>query len=100
MSDCHICSLFSATAASLLQSWPTLCDPMDCSPPGSSVHGILQARVLEGVAMPSSGDLPDPGIKPASLRSPVLAGGFFTTSAAWEAHSKGRSSLIIQRKTP
>ena len=32
----------------------TLCDPMDCSPPGSSVHGILQARVLEGVAMPSS----------------------------------------------
>ena len=71
-----------------------------CGPPGSSVHGILQARVLEGVAMPSSGDLPDPGIKPASLRSPVLAGGFFTTSAAWEAHSKGRSSLIIQRKTP
>ena len=30
-----------------LQSCPTLCDPMDCSPPGSSVHGILQARVLE-----------------------------------------------------
>ena len=30
----------------------TLCDPMDCSPPGSSVHGILQARILEGVAIP------------------------------------------------
>jgi len=38
----------------LLQSCPTLCDLMDCSPPGSSVHGILQARVLEWVAMPSS----------------------------------------------
>ena len=36
------------------QSCPTLCDPMDCSPPGSSVHGILQAGVLERVAMPSS----------------------------------------------
>ena len=36
-------------------SWdPTLCDLMDCSPPGSSVHGILQARILEWVAMPSS----------------------------------------------
>ena len=35
----------------LLQSCPTLCDPMDCSPPGSSVHGIFQARVLEWVAI-------------------------------------------------
>ena len=35
------------------KSCPTLCDPMDCSPPGSSVHGILQARILEWVAMPS-----------------------------------------------
>ena len=33
------------------QSWPTLCDPMDCSPPGSSVHGIIQARILEEVAV-------------------------------------------------
>ena len=37
---------------------------MDCSPPGSSVHGILQARILEWVAIPFPGDLPDPGIKP------------------------------------
>ena len=36
------------------QSCPTLCDPMDCSAPGSSVHGIPQARILEWVAMPSS----------------------------------------------
>ena len=50
-------------------------------PPGSSVHGILQARVLQWVAMPSSRGLPDPGIQPKSLASPALAGGFFTTSA-------------------
>ena len=37
---------------------PTLCNPMDCSPPGSSVHGILQARILEWVAIPFSRDLP------------------------------------------
>ena len=40
--------------AKLLQSCPTLGNPMDCSPPGSSVYGILQARILEWVAMPSS----------------------------------------------
>ena len=56
---------------------------MDCSPPGSSVHGILQARILEWVAMPSSSN---PGIEPTSLMSPELAGGFFTTSTTWEAH--------------
>ena len=48
------------------QSCPTLCDPMYCSPPGSSVHGILQARVLERVAISSSQDIPDPGIEPVS----------------------------------
>ena len=47
----------------MAQSCPTLCDPMDCSPLGSSVRGILQARILEGVAMPSSKGLPDPGIE-------------------------------------
>ena len=48
---------------------------MDCSLPGSSVHEILQTRILERVAMPSSGDLPSPGMEPASLRSSALAGG-------------------------
>ena len=51
-------------SAKLLQSCPTLCDPMDCSPPGSSVHGILQARVLEWAAMPSSRGSSKPGIEP------------------------------------
>ena len=48
------------------QSCPTLCDPMDCSPPGSSVHGVSQARILEWVAIPLSGGLPDSVIEPAS----------------------------------
>ena len=44
-----------------------LCDPMDCSPSGASVHALSKARILECVAFPSSGDLPDPGIEPRSL---------------------------------
>ena len=77
MSDC--------VHAQSLQSCPILCNPMDCSLPGSSVHGISQARILEWVAISFSRDLPDPEIEPMSLMSPALAGGFFTTSATWEA---------------
>ena len=58
------------------QSCPTLCDPRDCSLPGSSVHGIFQASVWSGFPFPSPGDLPGPGMEPIS---PALAGGFFTT---------------------
>ena len=61
------------------------CDPMDGSPPASSVHGILQARLLEWVACPPPGDLPEPEIKPRSLSSPAFTGGFFTTSTTLEA---------------
>ena len=73
--------------AKSLQLCLTLCDPLGCGPPGSSVLGILHARILEWVALLSSRDLPDPEIKPASLMSPALAGGFFTTGAIWEAHT-------------
>ena len=48
------------------QSYPTLCDPMNYSSPGFSAHGIFQTRILEWVAMPSSRDLPNPGIEPES----------------------------------
>ena len=63
------------------QSCPTLCNPMDYSRLGSSVHGILQARELELVAILYSrgSNLPDLGIKLASLVSPALADRFFTT---------------------
>ena len=51
--------------AKSLQSCLTLCDSMDWSPPGSSVHGFLLPRTLEWVAWPPPGDLPDSGIEPA-----------------------------------
>ena len=63
----------------MLNLFMTLCDPNDCSPAGFSVHGIFQARTPEWVAMPSSEDLPDPGIESASHVSAAMAGGFFTT---------------------
>ena len=60
----------------VIQLCPTLCEPMDCSSPGSSAHGILQARILEWVAIPFSlGELPNPGIE---FRSLYIIGGFFT----------------------
>ena len=65
------------------QSCLTLCDPMDCSRLGSSVHGILEARILEWIDVPSSKGSSEPGIKPTPLSSPTLAGGFFATSATW-----------------
>ena len=67
---------------------------MDYSLPGSSVHGILQARILEWAATPPPGDLPDPGIEPASFKSSALAGRFFTNSTTWEAHVLDHLHLI------
>ena len=58
----------------------TLCDPMDCNPPGSSVHGIFQARVLKWVAMPSFRGSSGLSIKPTSLVSPAFASRFFPLS--------------------
>ena len=71
---------------------PTVCDPTDWSLPGSSVHGISQARIMEWVAMPFSrgssqprvpcpppGNLPDSGMEPRFPASSALAGRFFTT---------------------
>ena len=59
--------------AKSLQSCLTLSDPLDCSPPGSSVHGILQARILEWDAMPSSRGSSPPRDWTSSLMSPALA---------------------------
>ena len=57
----------------------TLCDPLDCSLPGSSVHEFSRQKDWSGLPFLTPGDLPDPGIEPMSLVSPALAGGFFTT---------------------
>ena len=93
---------FHATAtatAKSLQSCPTLCDPMDCSPAGSSCpwdspgknngmgcHAFLQGVFLTQGSNPRLLDLLQ--IKPMSLRSPALTGRFFTTSATWEAQGQ------------
>ena len=64
---------------------PSLCGPMDCSPPSSCLYGILQARIIEWVAIPSSRRSSQPiDSNPRSLMTPALAGEFFTTSTAWE----------------
>ena len=75
-----------------LVAYVPLCDPMDCSPTGSSVHGLLQARILEWVAMPSSR-----GSSQTRDQSQVsrIAGGFFTVGATRE----GITRMHIARKS-
>lgn len=75
----------------MLYPSPTPCDPVDCSPPCSLIHGIWS-----GLPFPTLGDLPKPRIEPASLASPALASGFFTTSATWEARIKKVIFLYVK----
>ena len=62
------------------QSCTTLCDPVNYSLPGSSVHVIFQARIWSWLPFPTPRDLPNAGVEPVSLESPALAGRFFTTA--------------------
>ena len=71
------------------QLCPTLCDPMGCSPPGSSVHGISQARILEWVAIPFSRGSCHQGME---LIPPALAG-FFTTEPPGKLSAVSRAHL-------
>ena len=71
-----VCVCVHVCARLVTQLCLTFCDPMDYSPPGSSVHRISQVRLLEWVAISSSRDLAHPGIQPMS---PSLADGFCTT---------------------
>ena len=82
--------------AKSLQSCPTLCDPMDCSPPGPSAHGFSRQKYWSGLPCPSPGNLPNPGIKPTCLKSPAVEGRFFTTSATWEANQGHRKEVILR----
>ena len=78
---------YACIRAKLLQSCLTLCSSMDCIPPGSSVHGFFCRREYwSGLTRLPPGDLPNPGIELTSLKSPALAGGFFTTGFTWEVH--------------
>ena len=79
--------------AKTLQSCPNSLQPYDCSPPGFSVHGILQARILEWVAMPSFRLSSRPRNWTHISVSPALAGGFFTTSVPRQPYkSYGRKA--------
>ena len=68
--------------AKLHQLCPTLCDPIECSPPGSSVHGFSGQEYWSELPCPPPGDLPNPEVEPLSLMSPMLAGRFLPI---WEA---------------
>ena len=85
-------SLCVCLCAKSVQSCQTLCDPVDCSLPGSSVHGTLQARILAWVAVPSSRDLSNPGTSP-SPTTPALAGRFF---AALPSHEWDHTDLACR----
>ena len=80
---CFSCSVVS-------DSW----DPIDCSPPGSSVHGILQTRILECTAIPSPGDLPNPGIKPGS---PALQADYLLSYEGSTEYPKSQNGGGTQR---
>ena len=81
MSQMHCAEWDRKCEVWVAQSCPTLCHPMDCSLPGSSVHRILWARILEGVAIPLSR-----GSSPPRAQTPYIAGRFFTIWATREAH--------------
>ena len=74
--------------AKSIQSCATLCDPMDCSPPGPLFVGFSRHEYWRGLPLPPPADLPNPGIKPVSLMSPALAAGFFTTAVHGVANSR------------
>ena len=83
--------LFQLCVRSVPQLCLTLWDPMDCSPPGSSVHGILQARTLEWVAMPFSRGSSQPRDQTHVSCISWITGRFFTHWATWEAWKVNRS---------
>ena len=70
----------------------TLCDPMDCSPPGSSVHGFLQARYWRGLPCPPPGDLPNPGVKSGS---PTLLADSLPSEPPGKPKNTGVSNLTL-----
>ena len=81
------------------QSCPTLCDPMVDSPPGSSVHGILQARILEWVAISfSRGVFPTQGLNPLPPASPVLQLRVFPLSPREASPSSLHYSNVYHRR--
>ena len=77
--------LYACVHAKSLQLCPTLCNSVDCSPPDSSVHGSLQTRILEWVAMPSSRGSSQPRDQTHVSYVSWVGSRFFATRATWEA---------------
>ena len=84
----HCCCLVSKSCLNVF-------DPVDCSPPGSSIHGISQARILNRLPFSSPGYLPDLGFEPTSPMSPALAGGLFTTEPTGKLTDWRRKSDLL-----
>ena len=89
---CTVDRLYVCVCMLVTQSCPTLCNPMDCSPPGSSVHGILQARILEWVAISFSRGLSQP--RDQTWVS-CIVGRFFTDWATRKFPSSSNSGSFL-----
>ena len=81
---------------SVTHSCPTLCEPIEYIPWAPLSTGFSRQDYWIGLCCPPPGDLPHPGIEPASLRSPASSGGFFTAGATWEAPPAGHAPISYQ----
>ena len=90
----EFCTAEPCVCTNSLQSCLTLCEPLDCNSPGSSVHRILWQEYWSGLPRPPPGDLPVSRTEFTSLKSLGLAGRFFKTSATWEAHNRTKTLPI------
>ena len=97
---CSLCLHLRCVHAKSLQLCLTLCDPIDCGLPGSSVHGILQARVLEWIDMPSSRGSSQPRDQTHIGYVSSIVGWFFTTSTTWEAPTSLFNSVQLLSHVP
>ena len=102
-SNCRVTTGSKTSVCRVASVVPNSLRPHGLARPAPLSTEILQARILEWAAMPSSRprDRPDPGIEPASLLSHALAGGFFTTSATWEALKQETTTMKdVSEKAP
>ena len=78
----------------VIRLYPTLCNPVDCSLPDSSVHGIFQARILSGLPFPYPGNLPNPETEP---RPPALQADSLPTELPTKPFQIVREPLFLLR---
>ena len=89
--------IYPRLVVQLLSRVQLFCDPMDCSPPSFSVHGISQGGILSWLSFSSPGDVPQLGIK---LTSPALASRFFTTESPGKPHGRQVAMFISIAREP